>query len=301
MSDSVRLHAFHAVAEAGSFTGAARRLAITQPTLSEQVRALEDQYQVSLFTRRGRSIALTPLGEELHAITRRLEALEVEATNCLTDARDLRHGRLRLSADGPEHAMALLARLETGYPGIDVTLLSGNSATLLADILDYRTDVAIIADIEPDDRLHAVPVIRNDLTAFVHVGDPFAQHSTVSATELVDRRLVVREPGSMTRQRFESALESAGLTAPNVLEVDTREAVHAAVAVGLGVGIVAESELPDDHRVAPVEIPDLDMTITEYLVCRAERRRTRLIAAVFDVLPAPRVGSGTCQSEPCKE
>lgn len=292
MKNSVHLRAFHAVAEAGSFTKAAQRLHITQPTLSEQVRALEAQYQVSLFSRQGRSITLTPLGEELHDITRRLDVLETEAAHCLTDAQELRSGRIRLSADAPVHAMTLLARLEASQPGIEATPFSGNSAKLLDDVLDYRTDIAVIADVEPDDRLFAVPIMRNDLTAFVHAEDAFARQGTVSANELVERRLVLREPGSVTRHRFDQALLAANLTASNVLEVDTREAVHIAVAVGLGVGIVAESELPDDQRIAGVTVSDLDLTITEYLVCRAERRQTRLIAAVFDVLqPFPAVES----------
>lgn len=278
------LRAFHAVAEGESFTKAAQRLHITQPTLSEQVRALEDQYQVSLFYRQGRSIKLTPLGEELYTITCRLNVVEQEAAHCLNDAKDLRSGSIRLSADAPVHAMKLLAQLEDNYPGIETMPFSGNSAKLLADVLDYRTDVAVIADVESDDRLFAVPIVRNKLVAFVHADHEFAGRGTVSATELTERRLVLRELGSVTRHRFDRALLEVGLSTPHILEVDTREAVHIAVAVGLGVGIVAEEELPDDHRITAVEVNDLDLTITEYLVCRAERRQTRLVSAVFNVV-----------------
>lgn len=295
------LRAFHAVAEGGSFTRAAQRLHITQPTLSEQVRALEAHYKVSLFSRQGRSVVLTPLGEELHTITRRLDAVEAEAAHCLSDAQELRSGQIRLSADAPVHAMRLLAQLEGNYPGIEVSPLSGNSAKLLDDVLNYRTDVAVIADVEPDDRLFAVPFVRNDLTGFVHVDDELADRDTISATELTKRRLILREQGSVTRRCFDQALLGAGLTTPDVLEVDTREAVHVAVTVGLGVGIVAETELPDDHRVAAVALRDLDLTITEYLVCRAERRETRLIAAAFNVLEPIRARSHSAEPNMPKE
>src|SRR5882757_6719601 len=109
MTGSVRpmnywhLRAFHTVAAAGSFTRAAAQLHITQPTLSEQVKALEESYRVTLFSRRGKQIYLTALGEELFAITRRLATLESEAEQCLTDAKELRRGHLRLGADAPVH------------------------------------------------------------------------------------------------------------------------------------------------------------------------------------------------------
>lgn len=288
----LHLRTFHAVAEAGSFTQAARQLRISQPTLSEQVRALENRYQVSLFSRQGRQIGLTAVGEELYDITRRLDVLEDEALHCLTDASELRRARLRLSADAPVHAMCLLGRLEASYPGMEITLSIDNSANLVDDVLEYRTDVAVIADLGDDDRLSAVPIVRNDLTAFVRTDHELAGRGAVSAEQLIGHRIVLREQGSMTRHRFEQALAEADLSATNVFQVDARDAVHVAVRAGLGVGIVAETELPDDDHITAVRVDDLDLTITEYLVCRADRRRTRLITAVFDIRPSlPEPGS----------
>src|SRR5215469_13403644 len=93
------LRAFHAVASHGSFTRAARSLGVTQPTLSAQVKALEEDYGVALFDRRGRGIVATPLGEQLLEITRRMFVLEDEAGELLARAHDLTTGRLRVGAD----------------------------------------------------------------------------------------------------------------------------------------------------------------------------------------------------------
>jgi len=277
------LRAFHTVAAAGSFTRAAAQLHITQPTLSEQVKALEESYRVTLFSRRGKQIYLTALGEELFAITRRLATLESEAEQCLTDAKELRRGHLRLGADAPVHVMPLIAALESRHPGIDVSLSTGNSAELLHDIKTHRADVAVLANVAADPALTRVPIVHNQLTAFVHKSHPLGSRKRISPTELVEHRLVLRESGSMTRSIFDSALAATGVTADNLMEVDGREAVYAAVAMGLGVGIVAETELPTDENVVAVRISNLDLTTIEYLICLNERRHTRLIQTVFDI------------------
>lgn len=107
------LRAFHAVAKAGSFTRAAAALGISQPTLSSQVRLIEEQYAASLFDRRGRGVTLTPLGQRLQDITTRLFATEDEARALLEGVRTVRSGHLRLAADSATHAMPLLARMRS--------------------------------------------------------------------------------------------------------------------------------------------------------------------------------------------
>ena len=111
------LRAFHLVAEAGGFTKAAQAAGLSQPTLSVQVRALEHAHGIRLFDRRGRQISLTPLGQNLHAITTRLFAAEDDANALLAGARTLARGRLRLAADSATHVMPLLARLKQRHPG----------------------------------------------------------------------------------------------------------------------------------------------------------------------------------------
>ena len=94
-----QLRAFHAVASEGSFTRAAVALHVTQPTLSGQVKALEESFGVRLFDRRGRKVMPTELGRELLDLTRRLFGLEAEAEHLLSAARGLSKGHLRIGAD----------------------------------------------------------------------------------------------------------------------------------------------------------------------------------------------------------
>ncbi|HEY9290045.1 MAG TPA: LysR substrate-binding domain-containing protein [Microlunatus sp.] len=283
MINLAHLRAFHAVAAAGSFTAAARSLAISQPTLSEQVRALESRYQVTLFDRSGRTIRLTRLGRELYEVTDRLARVEAAAERLLTDSADLRAGELRIAADAPVHAVPLFAELERRHPGLRVSLSSGNSEQVMADLLDQQADVAITADPGSHPGVHAEPLMRNDLVAIVPADHRFASRRSVSAEELVGERLILREPQSMTRRRFTQAIAEADLQLSALVTVDSREAVHVAVREGLGVGVGAVREIPDDPRIVAMPITGVDLSLTQYLACAKDRRDRQPVRTVFEI------------------
>jgi len=279
-----QLRAFHAVASEGSFTRAARALNVTQPTLSAQVKALEDRYGTRLFDRQGRRIALTGLGEALLDVTRRLHAVEEEAEQVLVAARGLRTGTLRVGADAPYSIVPSLGVFSRRYPGIRLMLSIGNSNRVLIDLLEHRCDVALLADLGYDPRLHAVPILQDRLLAFVARQHPWVSRGSVALSELVGERIIMREPGSSTRRLFETALGRRGIALRDVLEIGSREAVREAVAAGLGVGIVAATELGHDDRIAPIEIADARLDTVEYLVCLEERRNLRIVKAFFETV-----------------
>ncbi len=247
------------------------------------MRALERAHGVLLFERHGRRTALTPLGERLHAISRRLFDLEAEAELCLTDAEQLRAGRLRVAADSPAYAMPLLAAVAERFPGVHTTLSTGNAGRVLTDLHAHRADIAYVANVEPDPRMVSWPLFHTSLVAVVAPGHPWEQRGQITAGELAAVRLVTREPGSMTRQTFQHALAKTQLVLTDVLEVDSREAVLAAAAFGVGVGLVAEDELPTNAQLTGLRIEGLELTITEHLVCLAERRDLTVVRAACDL------------------
>jgi aminoethylphosphonate catabolism LysR family transcriptional regulator len=280
-----QLRAFHAVAEAGGFTRAAAALHVSQPTLSAQVGALEAAYGVRLLERRGRKVTPTELGRTLLELTRRLFALETEAEQLLAATRGLRSGHLRVGADAPYHVITALAAFGRRYPGVRLSLATGNSDTLLHDLLEHRIDVAVIANLPGDPRLDARPLRHDRLVAFVDRHHPWARRRRpVPLAELTGRRLVLREPGSTTRRLFEAAMARAGLALGEVLEIGSREAVREAVAAGLGVGIVSRSELGDDRRLVRLDLSGAQLDSVEYLVCLAPSRELRLVRAFLEIV-----------------
>ncbi len=276
------LRAFHAVASHGSFTRAAEGLGVTQPTLSAQVKALEETYGVALLDRRGRSVAATGLGEQLLEITRRLFLLEAEADELLSRARDLTAGHLRVAAGGPYYAVPLLAAFSARYPGVHISLSIGNSEEVLDALLHDRADVAVISDLEPDPRLEATQYAEHRLVLFVPRTHPWARGRGIRLRDLEGQPMVLRETGSMTRRMFEQAIAKAKVAPRVVMEIESREAVSEAVAAGLGIGVVSEAEFGHDERLAAVHLTDVTMLTREYVVCLKERRRLRIVSAFLD-------------------
>ncbi|WP_207477844.1 LysR substrate-binding domain-containing protein [Arenibaculum pallidiluteum] len=277
------LRAFHAVAAEGSFTRAARLLNVTQPTLSQEVRALEAAHGVTLLDRSRRSVTPTEIGQSLFAVTRRLFAAEQEALELLAGVRHLEGGTLAIGADGPFHAVPLLAAFARRHPGPTVTLSVGNSRNLLQGLLDTRIDVAVLAGDPADPRLAVLPFRRDPVMLLVPRDHRFAGWAAVPLDEIRAERLVQREQGSMTRLLVERALAEAGIVPAAVLEIESREAVLEAVAAGLGVGYVSAAEFVEDRRLSAVPIAGAPVVMEESVVCLRERRRLAVVRAFLDI------------------
>ncbi len=284
-----QIRAFHAVASHGSYTRAAAALNVSQPTLSSQVKALEESYDVSLFVPAGRGIEITPLGRQLHAITQRQFRLEAEAELLLSSTRSLKAGFLRIGADSPYHALPLIARYREHYPGIEISMNFGNSREMLADLIARRIDVAIIPPPQDDPRLISRLLLADRLVAFVQRTHTWASSDRtgrggVTLKQLAAARIILREEGSTTRAVFEAAITEAGLLLEDVFEIGSREAVRAAVVEGLGIGVVSEAELILDETIRVLPITDADLRVPEHLVCLAECAPQRTIKALFDLI-----------------
>ena len=283
MSSTTQLRAFHLVAEAGSFSLAARTAGLSQPTLSAQVRALEASYAVDLFDRRGRGVRMTPTGQSLYTITTRLVAAEQEARALLTGGRALTRGHLRVSADSAYHVMPILAELKHRHDGLTFTLKIDNSAAVLDHLTEHGADVAVMAKMTSDPRIFAMKLREDRLVLFVAQDHAWARRRRIRLAELAGRDIVVRERGSITREVFEARLAQAGVVSGSLIDVQTREAVREAVAAGFGVGVVFDSEFGADPRFHAMEVSNADLTVGEYVVCLQERRRLALVRAFLDV------------------
>ena len=269
-----QLRAFHAVAREGGFSAAARAEGISQPTLTVQVRALEQAYNVPLFHRRGRQVSLTRPGEELFTLTQRYFSLERETREFLLAEGGLSRGRMTIAADGPFHLMPLIRGIREELPGLEIVVSVGNSAAVVQSLLDYEAEFGLLSEYRMDDRFAVLAAMHHPIVLMMPAAHEWAGRPAVSITELQDRPMVLRETGSSTRRTFEAALAEAGVRPDVVLEIGSREAVREAVAAGLGLGVVQEPELGEDTRIAWTRIEDADLQATELIVCLEERRES---------------------------
>ena len=274
-----QLRAFHNVAIHGGFSRAADAMNLTQPALSDQVRKLESEYDVQLFDRSRKQIAITADGENLLELTRRLFEIEDLARDFLSESRSLRTGALRIVSDTPYHIVDLLAAFRARYPGIQVTVRSGNTADVATALASYEADIGVLGEIPKGTEYDVIGLSQSPLIAFVASGSPLATSSGITLAELARSPLVLRETGSRTRARLEDAFTTARLKPANWIEAEGREAVREIVAAGGGVGVVSEAEFGTDTRLRKLPIRDVTLTMDEALVCLHERRDSRMIRA----------------------
>lgn len=293
-----QLKAFHAVAVHGGFTRAAERLFLSQPAISDQVRKLEEHYGVQLFHRNKRSVQLSELGERLLAITQRLFAAEGEVEELLSSSRALRSGSLTLAVDSPVHVLPYIARFNARYPGIRVSLVTGNTDEALGRLFDYRADLAVVGRPVDDQRLLCKTLSRGPLVAFVARNHPWASRAAITLADLDDLPMVLREQGSMTRQLLEEEMRRAGLRLRPAIEVEGREAVRELVLAGMGVGLVSAAELGDHPQVQALPIVDCQQQMTETLVCLREQRARRIIDTFLQMVDEALAGTSPAGGQP---
>lgn len=256
---------------------------VTQPTLSQQVKLLEETYGVRLLERTGRGVQPTTLGKALFEITHRLFEIEQEAAELLTGAKRLTSGRILIGADGPFHVVPLIRRFQQLHPGPEVVLSLGNSTMILADLLSTKLDVVLVADLPGDSRLFAVPLRRDPVLAVLPAGHALARRRAVRLQDVTGELLLMREQGSVTRKVVERGFAELDLMPARVMEIGSREAVREAVAAGMGIGFVSASETMPDPRVALLPIYGVRMEIDEYAVCLRERRNLATVKAFLQV------------------
>ncbi|MFQ5995131.1 MAG: LysR substrate-binding domain-containing protein [Acidiferrobacterales bacterium] len=279
-----QLRCFHAVAEEGSFTQAARALSVGQPSITTHVRALESQFGVELFSRHGHSVELTDLGRTLMQITQRIFSLEKEAAELLSAASGLKVGHLKIGVIGPFQVTQMIVAFSRMYPEVELSVSTGNSQEVLNSLLDFRADVAVLAQDEDDSRFFSVPYSRNRVVIIVGADHPWSVRKEIKIRDLSGQRMVLREVGSATRRALETALEQANVNVRKVLEIGSREAVREAVANGVGIGFALEEEFVSSERLRALQITDADIYIHPHVVCLQERRNAPLIQAFLDVV-----------------
>lgn len=278
-----QLRSFYAVAREGSITKAALLLNIGQPTVTTQVKGLEDTYNVQLFNRSPRLVSLTPEGEMLYEIARQVFSLEERAVELLSSHEAKVTGMLRIGTVGPHFVMDILARIHRDYPLMQVYIESGNSEQIYGKLLDYEVDVAVTGSKSTDPRIAQIQLGTHEIVLMVHSDHPWAHRDSVSINECDGQRLVLREKGSMTRQVFEQTMDAAGVRANVVMEV-ARDTMHEAIRSGFGIGVVSLDERGSDPALRYISFSDVSPSTESYASCMKERANVRGVKLFMDII-----------------
>jgi aminoethylphosphonate catabolism LysR family transcriptional regulator len=277
------IRCFHAVAKTGGFTSAAQYLHIGQPTVTDQVKSLETRFNVELFLRSGRSVKLTAAGERFYAITQGLFGQEEEAMLFLQSARKLKVGLVRVGAVSPPIAMELARNFKEAHPALDVNVSIGSEESTLRGLQDFSIDVGIVVEPAAAEGLHIEPYRTERIVAVVPKGHAWTKRASIATRDIQGETVIMREPGSKTRHRVESACQQQNVDLHCAMEINSREAIQHAVANGMGVSFVTQVEFIPLPGLAAVTIDDEQLSISYSLCCLSSRRKRPLIHSLFEV------------------
>ncbi len=275
-----QLRAFDAAAREGGMSRAAQLLNVTQPTVTVQIRQLEERCGFPLFRRNADGVTLTEQGERLFDLTRRMFTAETLIEDFVDAARGLEIGALALAADGPHVALDVIAAFRAAHPGVHVSVSLANADRVLAEVRAGRVDAAIMVRPEQAEGLFVEPILTQDLVAILPREHALARRGSLDLADLLAEPLILRERGSNTRRLLEEAAARADLALDPALELGSREAVKEAVAIGLGVSVLSEREAKGDARLVSVPIPGLEGLNVDAIVCPAGAERRAAMRAL---------------------
>lgn len=274
-----QLRAFDAVAREGGMSKAAALLNVTQPTVTVQIRQLEERCGFALFRRMPDGVALTDQGKRLFELTRRMFTSETLIEDFVDAARGLEIGALKLAADGPHVALDVIAAFRAAHPAVGLSVWLANAGRVLEEVRAGRVDAAIMGKPLDSDGLFVEPILAQDVVAILPRDHPLAERASLDLPTLMGEPLIVRETGSNTRRLLEQAARAADLPLDPALELGSREAVKEAVAIGLGVSVILSREAVGDSRLAVLPLPGLEGLNEDALVCpKGAERRTAMRA-----------------------
>ena len=294
--DLAALRALTLVAEQGSISAASARLGISQQALSLRIRSLETQLRSRLLARSARGSKLTPAGELVVGWAASLLADADEFSDAVDSLRTDRARRLRIMASLTiaEHLMPdwiARWRISRGDDGPVVKLMTANSSVVVDAVRAGTIDLGFIETPMVPTDLAAKVVGHDTIEVVVQSGHRWARNGGVSPRELAKTSMVLREPGSGTRQALEEAMAGAGfpMSAEPAAVLSTTLGIRSAVMAGIAPGALSSLAVSEDissGRLARIPIRDLEIRrpLTAIWARRdATRRMHDFLSVIVDV------------------
>jgi len=249
--DLRQLEIVQAVAEAGSFTGAGRKLHVSQSAISRQILLLEEELREPLFLRNGRRIRITPAGDALLGLSRRVFTDVKETITLIGERQHDLTGTLRL-AGGMTVCLyvfpALLKDYRRLHAKVDVKLITGNSQRLLQELRSGGADLGFLTFPVNEPDVVAVKAMDEELLLVTHPDHPLASHRRIASKDLVRQPFVLFESGSNTRRVIEEFFVREDVQPEIVMETENVEILKALVRTGMGIAILPHAAVAREVR-----------------------------------------------------
>lgn len=239
-----QLRIFYYTAKYQNCTIAAEKLFISQPGVTAQVKAFEEFCNLKLFKKMGRKIYLTDEGKSLYGYARKIFEYEKEIEDAIEDMRVLKKGVLRLGTTktyARSYMPLLISKFWQSYPNIKIHLNEGSSLEMANRLLDFQSEIAIVAKIEENPRICFTPFCQEDIVVLLSPDHHLAKRNSITMAELAKEPIIMKECGSGTRKAVDEAFAGKDLV-PNILmEINNTHFIKQATLRGDGISFLVRA------------------------------------------------------------
>ena len=242
--ENFRLKVFRTVAQHLNFRRASEDLFITQPAVTQQIKALEDEIGLPLFDRAGGRVVLTSVGNVLYSYAQQLKVLADQAVQAIAEESGAHMGRLSIGASqtiGQYILPNLIAAFLREHPKVELTSVSGNTEEVLEALIAHKIDLALIEGPALRRDIVTEPFMEDHMVLVAPSGHEWTEHE-ITLQALVAEPFLMREQGSGSRRIIEQAREKAGIRVKDLkisMTLDSTEGLLSAVEAGLGTTFVS--------------------------------------------------------------
>jgi DNA-binding transcriptional LysR family regulator len=255
--DLHQLRVFYAAVKTGGFTRAGDELHLSQSTVSQHIKLIEDELGCPLFLRVGKRIQVTEAGKVLIPYAERIFRDLRNAEMAVREMNALKRGTVRLGV-GPTTLVyrlpQILADYKRRFPDIDLIVLAGTTEFLLEALKAQRIDLAIVMPTPPVPGISVKPLGKEEMVIVIHKDHPFARRRKIEPVELASLRFILYERNTAMQQVVDRYFESLGVAPSIIMEVENNEAIKSLVRAGLGCSILPLCAVADDAAAGHLSI-----------------------------------------------
>ncbi|WP_443750939.1 LysR substrate-binding domain-containing protein [Asticcacaulis solisilvae] len=266
---------------------AARRLHLSQPTVSKQLKALEERYRISLFLSRTPPLKLTPAGEALFREANQLFSSVDNVEQILEDDQSDRL-LLRLGSDTPPLAARLAHEMKIAFPRLHCQVRIENARDTFELLRSGQCDMAIVTDPPVHPNFQYVPIREDRLMAAFPTDHPAARLPAFDIRGLADESLLMRETWSRTRTAIQRLFTDVDVMPRDIQDLHTRETIREAIALGMGMSFFFSIECAPDPRIVylPIRTEVPLPAIHYYLISVIDKRHHPMFRRATDIAKA---------------
>ncbi len=272
-----QLRIFSSIAKCQNVTRASAELHISQPSVSQQVKLLQQEYGATFYKKTPRGIRLTDDGrlflKEIEPILFQFDLLKKK---CGGQAKEQSFAIGGSRSPSASFLPLLASRFKETHPDVKLTLRTDKSAVLEQMVLDSEVEIAVVTDPSVSPYLTYEPCREEELVFCVSIEHPLAKRKSLSLAELANTPLVVfKKGGQRSYKKILNAIESHGLHANVALYCESSDALKAAVKTGMGIGIIYRDLVqPETNRkeLKAIPVEGLVMRSQSYVVYRKDQQ-----------------------------